>query len=201
MNYEREMFKVLLGEFKIPLYFIVTKIQNINEIKNDKPIVIRNYNKVTKDLIGVEDDYKKEKIEKLIFFVNVIGENLMGVDKLFFKVYDDFRSYIRDEMITKKNISEATSKSLIGHLEKPQDIVKHPTKLCEQINFMYRLIARSVNPNEKGATFLSAAFLKIISNVFGIKIQSIEECKRMIQSLNFKLDDKKKEEKKDIKIG
>lgn len=63
MNYD--IFKVLLREYKIPLYFILAKIQNTNVVKNDKPFVIRNYNKVI-------------------------------------KINDDFRSYIRDEKITKK---------------------------------------------------------------------------------------------------
>ena len=88
---------------------------------------------------------------------------------------------------------------LIGKIKIAKDIVIHPTKLCEQINLIYRIIARSVYSNTKGSKFLSAAFLRIISNVFGIDNISLDEYKRMIKSLDFQIDDKNKKRKKCFK--
>ena len=200
MDYEENMFKLLLEKYKtkIHLYFIITKIQNLEKYKNyELPFVINNFKKVTGEL-NIDRKYKKNLL-KYIFYVNVIGENLMGIKELFGKVYDDFKGYIIEEEINKENISKLTDYSLIGKLNNPKDIVEHPTKLCEQINLVYRLMARSIGSYEKGATFLSAAFLRIISNVFGINNMSIDECKRKIKDIGFSIDDKNNKKRKKYK--
>lgn len=196
MNFEREMFNFILQENHLPVYFILTKLTDLKKAEENLPIIIKNYKDVTKDL-QIDLKYKKH-VDEYIFWVNVIGESIIGVDKLFEKVYKDFKDKIRPERINNNNISQVTRNSLIGEIYKPQDIISHPKKMCEHITLIYRLVARSISSNEKGATFLSAAFLKIIFNIFGIKDITIEECKRMIKSLGFKIDIKNRNEKKNF---
>ena len=123
-----------------------------------------------------------------------------GIDKLFGKVYKDFKDKIRLKKINNNNISQIT-RNYIGEIYKPQDIISYPKKMCGHITLIYQLVARSISSNEKGSTFLSSAFLKIISNIFGIKDITIEECKRIIKSLGFKIDNKNRIEKKILVVG
>lgn len=144
---------------------------------------------------------KNIKESEYIFFVNVIGKSAVNeIDKLFEHVYNDFKGYIRNEEINANNINDITNrKTLLPSLKKPADIIPHPKKLCDQINLIYRLIAPSVCADKKGSTLISATFLKIISNIFGIHNISIEECKRMIKAMNFDIYEKNKNEKKEFK--
>lgn len=120
----------------------------------------------------------------------------MGISELFGKVYNDFKGYIIEEEITKDNIIKLTNYPLIGKINTPQDIIEHPTKLCEQINPIYRLMGRSIGSYEKGSTFLSTAFLRIISHVFGETNFKLDECKQKIKEIGFSFDDKNRKGRK-----
>ena len=190
MDYENSMFECLLQELKMPVYFILTKLENKEKGDENLPFMIKNFKRVTKGL-NINDRYKGQSIKKYIFYVNVIGEHIMGMDKLFEKLYDDFRGYIIDEEINLDNIERITEKSLIGLINNPTDIASHPKNVCEHINYMYRLIGRSISSKEKGSTNLSAAFLKQIYNIYGYNKIGLNECKRKIESEGFILDKKK----------
>jgi len=189
MNYENSMFKCLLEEIKIPVYFILTKLESKEKGDENLPFMIKNFKKVTEGLI-INNNYKGQNIKNYVFYVNVIGDHIMGMDELFSKLYDDFRGYIIDEEIDRNNLERITEKSLIGHLKNPKDIASHPKIVCEYINYIYRLIGRSIGSKEKGSTNLSAAFLKQIHNIYGYNNISLNECKRKIESEGFKLDKK-----------
>ena len=195
LNFESKMFEVIIKELKIPIYFLMTRLTNEDQCQALKPIAIRNFRDISENIINKYD------IDDKIFFVNVIGKEIKGIYELFHKVYLDFRGYINNEEITKKNIKNLTqsSCSLIGQINKPQDIVEHPKRLCEEINLTYRLIARSISSNQKGSTFLSSAFLRIITNIFGLEDIKLEECKRIIKSMDFQIDDTFKKKKKHYK--
>lgn len=120
----------------------------------------------------------------------------MGLDQLFSKLYDDFRGYIIEEEINSNNIKRITEKSLIGYMKNPKEIASHPKIVCEYINYIYRLIGRSIGSKEKGSTNLSAAFLKQIHSIYGYNNISLNECKRKIESQGFKLDKKNVTERK-----
>ena len=199
LDFEIEMFKVLLKEFDVPVFFIITKMNDLERIEEEKDIVIQNYKEVTKEINDIKEDYKNDNVKNYIHFVNVIGKNLTGVDELFLSLYDHFKGKIIEKNIDKENIADLTKQSLIGELNNPNEIIPHPTKLCEQINLSYRLVARSVYSNQKGSTFLSAAFLRNIRNVFGIGNISIESCKKVIEALGFAIDNENKKQKKNFK--
>ena len=166
MNYENSMFKCLLEEIKIPVYFILTKLESKEKGDENLPFMIKNFKKVTEGL-QIGDNYKGKNLKNYIFYVNVIGEHIMGLDQLFSKLYDDFRGYILEEEIDSNNIKRITEKSLIGYMENPKEIASHPKIVCEYINYIYRLIGRSIGSKEKGSTNLSAAFLKQIHSIYG----------------------------------
>ena len=198
MDYEEMMFECLLNEMKVPVYFVLTKISNKEEGDENLPFMIKNFKRITKNL-NIDSKYKGEEIKNYIFFVNVFGKNEMGLDKLFSKLYNDFRGKIIDEKIDKYNIERLTSGSLIGTLKKPKDIINHPKKLCEYMNLMYRLMARSINSKENGSTNLSVAFLKQIYNIYGHNEIKLDECKRNIQSMKFEIDSASHEKEKKFK--
>jgi GTP-binding protein EngB required for normal cell division len=199
MDYEEKMFKCLLEELKLPVYFILTKLESKEKGDENLPFMIKNFNRVTKGL-NINRDYKSQKtIKKNIFYVNVLGEHIMGIDKLFAKLYDDFRGYIMDEEIKLDNIERITQQSLIGTINNPFEIASHPKSVCEYINSMYRLIGRSIGSKEKGSTNLSAAFLKQIYNVYGYNNIRLIELKRKIESEGFQLDKKKITQNKEFK--
>ena len=184
------MFELLLKEYKIPLYFLITRI-NQEQLNENKEIIIKNYYNVTKSIENsIEDSYKKEYIGDNIFCINMIGENFSETNRLFRKMYKDFSKYLKTEKFTKSNLREMTSKNcLIPILNKPQDIVFHQVKLCQHINLTYRLIARSISSKDKGSTLLSAFFLRVINNIFNQKeAKSLDECRAIITSMDFQLD-------------
>ena len=195
LDYESKMFEIIIKELKLPVYFLITRLTDKDDFEELLPFVIRNFKDITTNFLN---DYN---IKNNIFMVNVIGKDIIGVDILFNKVYKDFSRYINKEEITINNIKQLTDPNctLIGQLNKPQDIVEHPKKLCEEINLTYRLIARSISSNQKGSTFLSSAFLRIITNIFGNDDINIEECKRIIKSMNFQIDDNFKTKRKHYK--
>ena len=198
MNYEGKMFECLLNEIRLPVYFILTKLSNKEEGDEILPLMIKNFNEITRNL-KIDKKYTRVNIKKYIFYVNVIGKNLMGLDKLFTKLYEDFRGYEIEETINSENIERLTHFSLIGTLKAPRDIISHPKNLCEYINFMYRLMARSISSNEKGSTNLSIAFLKQIFNVYGNNQINLEYYKRLIKSKNFSIDSVNQKKKKSFK--
>ena len=171
-EFENKMFELLLKEYKIPLYFLITRI-NEEQLKENKEIIIKNYYNVTKTFENsVDEEYTKEKIGDNIFCINMIGESFSETHKLFDKMYKDFRKYIKPEKFTKSNLREMTSNDcLIPLLNKPQAIVFHQVKLCQHINLTYRLIARSISSKDKGSTLL-------------------DECRSIINSMDFQLDKK-----------
>jgi hypothetical protein len=183
------MFKCLLEEIKIPVYFILTKLESKQKGDENLPFMIKNFKAVTKGL-QISNNYMGENIKNYIFYVNVIGPHIMGLDQLFYKLYKDFSGYIIEEEIDSKNIERITEKSLIGYMKSPKDIASHPKIVCEYINYIYRLIGRSIGSKEKGSTNLSAAFLKQIHSIYGYNNISLNECKRKIESEGFKLDKK-----------
>lgn len=190
MDYEESMFRCLLEELQLPVYFILTKLESKEKGDENLPFMIKNFNRVTRGL-NINRNYKSLKsMKKNIFYVNVLGEHIMGIDKLFAKLYDDFRGYIMDEEINLGNIERITQQSLIGPINNPIEIASHPKSVCEYINSMYRLIGRSIGSKEKGSTNLSAAFLKQIYNVYGYNNIRLTELKRKIESEGFQLDKK-----------
>lgn len=198
-DFESKMFELLLKKYKIPLYFLITRI-NREELDENKAIIIRNYYDVTKNIENdIEEQYKKEKIEKNIFCINMIGNEYSQTDELFKRMYDDFHKYLIQDEITKKNIEEITgNECLISKLSKPKDIIEHPYKLCKHITLIYRLIARSISKEDSGSTFLSSSFLRIINNIFCEEKKTLAQCKEMISGMNFKLDVKKDKNKKEF---
>ena len=195
MNYENSMFKCLLEEIKIPVYFILTKLESKEKGDENLPFMIKNFKAVTEGL-EISNNYMGKNIKNYIFYVNVIGQHIMGLDQLFYKLYKDFSGYIIEEEIDSKNIERITEKSLIGYMKNPKDIASHPQIVCEYINYIYRLIGRSIGSKEKGSTNLSAAFLKQIHSIYGYNNISLNECKRKIESEGFKLDKKNVTERK-----
>ena len=198
---EFSMLELILSEFKISLYFLATQFQSKEEYEENKIVIIKNYYNVTKNIQNsIEDEYKKENIANNIFCVNLIGDRYSETDKLFEKMYNDFKKYIVYDTITKNNIEKYTGENyLISKLKKPQDIIPHPIKLCEQINLTYRLIARSISADKNGSTLLSISMLRIIRNIFCKEKLNLESCKVMITSADFDLDEKDKKKKKEYK--
>lgn len=199
MNYEKKILKAIFEEIKIPVYFIMTKLQN--EEKGNKKVyfVIQNFRKIT-DGINIQNQYRGDNnIKNYIFYVNVIGEHLMGLNKLFLKLYKDFRGYIIEEKINKDNIQNLTRHSLIGFLSQPEEIATHPKIACEYLTFIYRLMARAISSKAKGSTNLSAAFLKEINYIYGNINITLNDCKRMIECDNFSIDNKSNNQNKKYK--
>ena len=115
-------------------------------------------------------------------------------------MYKDFQNYIELKEINKYNLEEITKNNyLISKLKEPKDIISHPQKLCQEINLTYRLIARSISADENGATFLSSSYLRIINNIFCEKDLEINQCRQIIKNMNFDLDEKDVNSKKDYK--
>ena len=200
-NSENKMFELLLKDYKIPTYLVATFVPNIEVFQENKRLIIGNYYNVSRNFEkSIEDQFKKENIEKNMFCVNMVGNNFSEVDKLFEKVYNDFEKYIINTEITNDNIEEVTKKGcLISKLKKPQDIIAHPVRLCEHITLTYRLIARSISSDEKGSTLLSSSFLRIINNIFCQSKLSLDTCKKMISIMDFTLDENKEDKKKKYK--
>ena len=169
---------------------VATISPNKEEFEDEKSVIIRNYYKVIKNIENeIGNQYRRENIENNLFCVNIIGSSFSETDKLFEKMYNDFKKYLINEEITKDNIEEITGANcLISKLKKPQDIIPHPVNLCKHITLTYRLIARSISSDKKGSTLLSSSFLRIISNIF-CKNLSLDNCKIMISSMKFVLDE------------
>ena len=192
MDYEEEMFNLLLQKYKIPLYFLGTRCQNNEEFQSNKIIIIKNYYNIIKNIDNLDINYQKEYIKDRLFCINLIGGGYSEVDKLFDKMFNDFKKYIREEKINNDNISDITGENcLISKLRKPEEIIPHPVKLCQNIKLTYRLIARSIGDQKKGSTLLSSSFLRIIYKIFCHEGEnlSLQTCKQMIKSLDFNLDE------------
>ena len=198
---EFNMLKLILSKFQIPLYLLATQFKSKEEYEENKMVIIKNYYNVTKNIQdSIKNEYKKENIVNNIFCVNMIGDRYSEADKLFEKMYDDFKKYIVYDTITKNNIEQYTGDDyLISKLKNPQDIIPHPIKLCEQINLTYRLIARSISADKNGSTLLSISMLRIIGNIFCKEKLSSESCKVMITAADFDLDEKDRKKKKEYK--
>ena len=198
-NSESKLFELLLKN-KIPTYLVATFSPNKEEFEDDKSVIIGNYYKVIKNIENeIGNQYRRENIENNLFCVNIIGSSFSETDKLFEKMYNDFKKYLINEEITKDNIEEITGANcLISKLKKPQDIIPHPVNLCKHITLTYRLIARSISSDKKGSTLLSSSFLRIISNIF-CKNLSLDNCKIMISSMKFVLDEENENKKKNFK--
>ena len=199
-DFEYKMFDILLKDYKIPIYFLGTQFSSKEEYEENKIIVVKNYLDVTKNLGGfIDSRCRKDEIKNNLFCINMIGRKYTETDKLFEKMYNDFKKYIKLEEITKDNLEEITNENLLSKLKKPQEIVSHPVKLCQHINLIYRLIARSINAKEKGSTFLTTSLLRIISKIFCEKSLSLEECKDIVVKMGFDLDEKISKAKKKYK--
>ena len=199
MNYEKKILKAIFEEIKIPVYFIMTKLQSEEKGNKKAYFMILNFKDITSDLKIPYQYRKEENIKKYIFYINVIGEHLMGLNKLFSKLYNDFRGYIIAEEINKDNIQDLTSHSLIGFLSHPEEIATHPKIVCENLTFIYRLMARAISSKEKGSTNLSAAFLKEINYIYGNNNITLNDCKQMIEYDNFAIDNKINNQKRRYK--
>ena len=198
-NFENKMFD-LLEEKKIPIYYIGTQFNDQDDFDENKIVIIQNYLDVTKNIHGTDQSSRKEYIENHIFCVNMIGGKYSEAFKLFNKMYEEFKNYLKYEEINKNNLEEITKNDyLISKLKEPKDIVSHPTKLCQEINLTYRLIARSISADEKGSTFLSSSFLRIINNIFCEKDLKLNECRQKIKNMKFDLDEKDVNSKKEYK--
>ena len=198
-NFENKMFN-LLEEKKIPIYFIVTQFNDKEDFEENKIVIIQNYLDVTKNIPNTSHKSRKEYIENNIFCVNMIGGKYSEANELFKKMYKDFQNYIELKEINKYNLEEITKNNyLISKLKEPKDIISHPQKLCQEINLTYRLIARSISADENGATFLSSSYLRIINNIFCEKDLEINQCRQIIKNMNFDLDEKDVNSKKDYK--
>lgn len=198
-NFENQMFN-LLEEINIPIYYIGTQFNDKEDFDENKIVIVQNYLDVTKDIPNTKYKSRKEYIENNIFCVNMIGGKYSEANELFNKMYEDFKNYIKLEDINKYNLEEITKKDyLISKLKEPKDIISHPQKLCQEINFTYRLIARSISADENGATFLASSYLRIINNIFGEKDLKINECRQIIKNMNFDLDEKDVNSKKEYK--
>lgn len=203
LDYEDKMLKALIV-FGIPFYFIITRFKEIKKAEEDKDIIIRSYKNLTKGHIDWEnitdEKLKDENLKnKKFILVNILGKYKTGIQDLFSIIYEDLKAYLVPDEITNENIVEKTEGSLIGKLNKPRDIIEHMMKLCQQIISIYRIIARSIDSRQKGSTYLSISCLKIITAIFGAKNITIEEYERMIKSLDFKIDEKDKNEKNRFK--
>ena len=186
-QFESEMFEFIFKKLKLPLYLLGNDI-NSKEEKEDfeeiKSYVVENYSLVIKDIEeSIDSQYRKENIEKNIFYINVVGNQYSETDKLFEKMFQDFKKNIILEEIDKNNLESITKNNyLIPSFKKPQDIIPHPVKLCHKIYLDYRLFSRSIKAEEKGVTFLSCQLLRRINEIFGKKFLSLDECKEMITS-------------------
>ena len=191
---ESKILELLLKDYKIPTYFIATFIRNKEDFEINKNRIIEDYYKVIKNFENsIENQYEKKNIERNIFCVNMIGDNYSETDKLFEKIYNDFKKYIINENITNYNIEEITKHNcFIPRLSKPQDIIPYPINLCKHIQLIYRLIARSISSDEKGSTQLSISFLRILNKIFFKSKLSADTCESMILSMNFTLDEDNK---------
>ena len=195
------MFEFILKKLKLPLYLLGNHINSKEDFEEIKSYVVENYSLVIKDIEeSIDSQYRKENIEKNIFCINVVGNQYSETDKLFEKMFQDFKKNIILEEIDKNNLESITKNNyLIPSFKKPQDVIPHPVKLCHKIYLDYRLFSRSIKAEEKGATFLSCQLLRRINEIFGKKFLSLDECKEMIISTNFDLDKKDNNTKKEYK--
>ena len=194
-DFESEMFEYILKKLKLPLYLLETRSESKEDFEETKSILIRNYSLFIKDIEESNDSqYRKENIGKNIFCINIVGNQYSETDKLFEKMFQDFKKNIILEEIDKNNLESITKNNyLIPSFKKPQDVIPHPVKLCHKIYLDYRLFSRSIKAEEKGATFLSCQLLRRINEIFGKKFLSLDECKEMITSTNFEFDLDKKD--------
>ena len=189
-EFESIMFEYILKKLKLPLYLLETRSESKEDFEETKSILIRNYSLFIKDIEEpIDSQYRKENIGKNIFCINIVGNQYSETDKLFEKMFQDFKKNIILEEIDKNNLESITKNNyLIPILKKPQDIIPHSVKLCHKIYLDYRLFSRSIKVEEKGATFLSCQLLRRINEIFGKKFLSLDECKEMITSTNFEFD-------------
>ena len=199
-DFESEMLEYILKNLKIPLYLLGTQNKK-EDFKGIKSYIIENYSLVIKDIQeSIDVQYRKENIGKNIFCINAVGNQYSETDKLFEKMFQDFKKNIILEEIDKNNLESITKNNyLLSNLVKPKDIIPHPVKLCQHIYLIYKLLSRSIKAEEKGATFLSCQLLRGINNIFGNKFLSLDECKEMITSMGFDLDIKDNNTKKEYK--
>ena len=189
-DFESEMLEYILKNLKIPLYLLGTQNKSKEDFKGIKSYIIENYSLVIKYIEeSIDVQYRKENIGKNIFCINAVGNQYSETDKLFEKMFQDFKKNIILEEIDKNNLESITKNNyLLSNLIKPKDIIPHPVKLCHHIYLIYKLLSRSIKAEEKGATFLSCQLLRGINNIFGNKFLSLDECKEMITSMGFDLD-------------
>ena len=200
-DFESEMFEYILKKLKLPLYLLETGNESKEDFEKTKSILIRNYSLFIKDIKeSIDSQYRKENIGKNIFCINIVGNQYSETDKLFEKMFQDFKKNIILEEIDKNNIELITKNNyLLSNLVKPKDIIPQPVKLCQHIYLIYKLLSRSIKAEEKGATFLSCQLLRRINKIFGNKFLSLDECKEMITSMGFDLDKKDINTKKEYK--
>ena len=189
-NFEKKMLEFLITDLKLPLYFIVSRLENEEELDEIMYHLKGSFNELTKESINeIENDdlayfekYNDENFKNNCFLVNVIPKNFISPKKLFQKIYSDFKKYIISYNINEQNLSTATEKSLIEQIKNPKDIKLKVDALCDNIIILYRLIGSSIKWGEKGSTNLSMALIKEISNIYGIdKTFTIDECRDKIK--------------------
>ena len=200
-DFESEMFEYILKKLKLPLYLLETRSESKEDFEGIKSYIIEKYSLVIKNIEeSIDSQYRKENIGKNIFCINIVGNQYSETDKLFEKMFQDFKKNIILEEIDKNNLESITKNNyLLSNLVKPKDIIPQPVKLCQHIYLIYKLLSRSIKAEEKGATFLSCQLLRRINEIFGKKFLSLDECKEMITSTNFDLDKKDNNTKKEYK--
>ena len=141
---EIKMLELILVKMKVPLYLLVTQFQTRKDFEECKNIIIKNYSDVINKIDQlIDNQYKRENIEKNIFCINMIGNHHSQTDKLFEKMFQDFTKYIIPQEINKNNLEEITKNNyFISNLKNPQDIIPHPVKSCQYIYLKYRLFSR-----------------------------------------------------------
>ena len=161
-DFESEMFEYILKKLKLPLYLLETRSESKEVFEVIKSYIIEKYSLVIKNIEeSIDSQYRKENIGKNIFCINIVGNQYSETDKLFEKMFQDFKKNIILEEIDKNNIELITKNNyLLSNLVKPKDIIPHPVKLCQHIYLIYKLLSRSIKAEEKGATFLSCQLLR-----------------------------------------
>ena len=193
-NNEKKMLEFLIADLKLPVYFVVSKLEDEEELEERMDIIKGNFDEITKESIN---ELKREQNEEILkyferfnddnfktncFLVNVIGKHFVSPKKLFKKIYEDFKKYIIQTEINSENLSRITENSLIGKINKPKDIKSNVDNLCDNIISLYRIIGSSIKWGDLGSTNLSMALIKEISTIYGIdKVLSLQECRDKIQ--------------------